>query len=1343
MESPSRRRVETPRPEAGLAEWTNKIKALQRDVDADGEAEQRKLEDEIRASRLARSRRSGGMQFTGKVPLNASPDDRGSNPAEALRKLTGEPTSPSHTTPVTSYAAERKPAPSPAATKPEPMSLAAFMGGKATGPRLNRPTPQPDAHDPTLFEQRTRSDISAPHPVFGSGGVALVGLAGKGREVVEPKAPEKPAFDEAPSVKQSAIPPAGNVTTAAGEGVPPTRNWARERTVSSPSPYVPPKPVERSPPPVITTGAPGVRGRVESLYAHANRSTERVPTTPVLRSSKSTDKITQPPAAPAKPEALRKPPPATNESPARVSPAPLSASVSTPPPRIQTPTSSTSQRATSVSPPVSTPSLVRPIQPQQRPLSTGPQIPQAKNLAPAFLKPAQPKDLTPSLSRLQGRGFVQSFVKLSSEIEAAASSGSPERPASATSPSPKRSVLDRWNPPTPSPKSSPISAPPLRKAKTFDTARNVQSDVSASPTPAPARESVRPTPQPKPASLSSAAKATPTKAKSVPAPGDVLPLGSSNTLISYIKPTKTGDAPVTDAQPAARSKTPNRHIDETTSSVDELGVRPKSRSSNSRSSSPTKPASRQKVDLASSPVPSGRPLNHPTKDRAKIRRRNASGQGSSEDSHLVQSAPALVGRQALEPSPEQIEVKRAVFPSQVAVATANPGTPPSSTLSSQQGQQSVAPTPPVRGENVRRLQDTWVNQAPISVKQVRKPPLATPSPTRTSFGAPQIALKASKQPLPGLAVAVENTQPAGSPPSPPLTPPLSLAARQERTKSPSSPMRHSRIPSTGSRATVMDVAQAFNDVTSPASPTAAPTSATDPLARSGEERNYERNPGGWGEPEDERTITPAMMKAERRRSNYEKYASFILPALPEEKTPVSSPVGTLKNAPDVSTLDRGVESEEKVEARVERPVQAEKPVPPKKPDFARVPLKVEIDVVDEPIPAINIAKIWDASPPRFVPDPDVHTVSVEVLNVEGGSATEVTKGTDSVFVFYDTETIAIVHRAKSRSSGLVTSKVWAWSGRKAQVGELEERKMQDLAKRYGTSLMRCGQCVEPQELVNVLGGFLVVRQGKRSLWSSENTTMHMVRSSAGLIVIDEVDLNVKNLCSGFSYCISLLDTLWVWYGCGSVAAERNAALRYAQTLLSKDSDKNLVEVEEGKEDEMFWMFLGDDGYASASYWKWRKSDKCGEPRFWKVDCANTGSEVKELETFPSPIDVSNSVLVIHLAYEIFALVGSAVRGQRRNIKLGLTLAQELSSHTARSKPFRPPVHVLIFPSQVPLDLQAAVRGLDADALHGSDDVPDHMNLLTLNDAWIQLKQKVWEQKDLEDTNMMPLGFTPS
>ena len=54
-------------------------------------------------------------------------------------------------------------------------------------------------------------------------------------------------------------------------------------------------------------------------------------------------------------------------------------------------------------------------------------------------------------------------------------------------------------------------------------------------------------------------------------------------------------------------------------------------------------------------------------------------------------------------------------------------------------------------------------------------------------------------------------------------------------------------------------------------------------------------------------------------------------------------------------------------------------------------------------------------------------------------------------VFYDSELLAIIHRAKIKSSGLVATKVWAWCGRRAQPDERAAQKVQELARRYGTT----------------------------------------------------------------------------------------------------------------------------------------------------------------------------------------------------------------------------------------------------------------------------------------------------
>ena len=72
--------------------------------------------------------------------------------------------------------------------------------------------------------------------------------------------------------------------------------------------------------------------------------------------------------------------------------------------------------------------------------------------------------------------------------------------------------------------------------------------------------------------------------------------------------------------------------------------------------------------------------------------------------------------------------------------------------------------------------------------------------------------------------------------------------------------------------------------------------------------------------------------------------------------------------------------------------------------------------------------------------------------------------------------MAIIHRFKAKSSGLVNMKVWAWRGSKAQSGEREEKKLQELARRYNTPLVSVKQYSEPADLVAALGGQLATRQ---------------------------------------------------------------------------------------------------------------------------------------------------------------------------------------------------------------------------------------------------------------------------
>ncbi|KIK67282.1 hypothetical protein GYMLUDRAFT_1019883 [Collybiopsis luxurians FD-317 M1] len=344
-----------------------------------------------------------------------------------------------------------------------------------------------------------------------------------------------------------------------------------------------------------------------------------------------------------------------------------------------------------------------------------------------------------------------------------------------------------------------------------------------------------------------------------------------------------------------------------------------------------------------------------------------------------------------------------------------------------------------------------------------------------------------------------------------------------------------------------------------------------------------------------------------------------------------------------------------------------------------------------------------------------------------------------VEIFYDAEIFAIVHRFKSKGNGLVGTTVWGWFGKNSVSGELEQSKLQELAQRYRTTLIAVEQYAEPLDMLQVLGHQLTVRQGKRVHWSADNTAMHVIRRRKGVVFIDELELSVRNLCSGFSYCLSVLDTVYVWHGRGSVASEQRAALNYGRKLSGND----VVELHEGQSegDEMFWMILGEDAFANANYWQWRSLASDATPGVWVVDKDKVRFLIVKSVDSMKMRDVSFGVHVVDCIWEFFVLVGSEARSQRQDIRLALHVAKEFVRRVAGKRPHVPPIHVLILPSQVPLDFKLHFRELD-ESLLNLQDVPDHMNLLSLDEAHDHLQRKFWERFALRDPFFLPLGIHP-
>lgn len=180
----------------------------------------------------------------------------------------------------------------------------------------------------------------------------------------------------------------------------------------------------------------------------------------------------------------------------------------------------------------------------------------------------------------------------------------------------------------------------------------------------------------------------------------------------------------------------------------------------------------------------------------------------------------------------------------------------------------------------------------------------------------------------------------------------------------------------------------------------------------------------------------------------------------------------------------------------------------------------------------------------------------------------------------------------------------------------------------------------------------------------------------------------KNICSAFTYCLAILDALFIWHGKGSTAAERQAAGTYARSIAAQGV--NPTEIEEGIGDEMFWMMLDEGDYANADFWKFRGHGPIIPPRLWAI----TDGALQPVVPFCATDLDGDRVLLYDGIFELFVIVGQLARARREDIRLALAAAESLASASALTRTFPPPVHVLVFPTRVPVDLRANFRLMD-------------------------------------------------
>ena len=534
-------------------------------------------------------------------------------------------------------------------TKPrqESASLAAFMGSRETGPRMNKHAPQQDAHVPTQFDQRR--GITSPHPVFGKNGVAMPGPAPRSPGPQSRTSPRLADVEVASPIQST--PPLNlrerKISTPAvarryvekveTESSPKpsltprlrdTRERIRERTMSTPSGPGPSSQRYTGPPkPPSSTVEPIFTSKRSSPLPQVHNGLSTSSTTNLHRHSYTP----RPLSGEVKLDLPRKIFPSIS-LPGRTEPE-LSSGAKSPTLRVSTPNFRRSPSPSMTSTPpsrsptaITTPTLARPVEPKPNPSLHGPNI-VSFHRSPAFSDRTPSKGVTPSLSRLQGRGFVQNMVKASADLVSSTGTSPLSTPERTRSESQKKtSVLDRW-PGTGSAVNTPISPTPvpMRKAKTFDPvnttagSRGLSQPPPLTPQPVsiPKRRSqaFEKEPDVTPPLSKSPSKGilVTTKEKDKPLSitppatpnGHVPGVGSSNTLVSYVKPMKTGDS---EPPSPVRSKTPTA-----AEGADELGIRKRKSSgklkekSVSFAASPPRSKAKSAVDVLPSP---SKPLSH-------------------------------------------------------------------------------------------------------------------------------------------------------------------------------------------------------------------------------------------------------------------------------------------------------------------------------------------------------------------------------------------------------------------------------------------------------------------------------------------------------------------------------------------------------------------------------------------------------------------------------------------------------------------------------------------------------------------------------------------------------------
>lgn len=218
----------------------------------------------------------------------------------------------------------------------------------------------------------------------------------------------------------------------------------------------------------------------------------------------------------------------------------------------------------------------------------------------------------------------------------------------------------------------------------------------------------------------------------------------------------------------------------------------------------------------------------------------------------------------------------------------------------------------------------------------------------------------------------------------------------------------------------------------------------------------------------------------------------------------------------------------------------------------------------------------------------VQTQEVQMYRLSGdGKRTPVSAQNERVL--FDSEMYICAHSFND-ASGKGTVELYFWVGDDVPESMVQDAQIfaQREAKAIGGRLVKVYQGKETTELMQALGGVVIIRRGTSDRFDSLAPHMLCGRRYLGQVAFDEVDMSAGSLCAGFPFIISHSGKCCLWKGKGSDVDELSAARLVGMELTISGE---LMELEEGGEPAGFWELFeeGQSKLHSADHWRLKPS----------------------------------------------------------------------------------------------------------------------------------------------------------